>query len=181
MYLDLQVLMLYCYVVPRRLIAKCFNSFYQEELKMDIKDEEFFKKFIIDSVRIINHTSDTFIKSEISRGELTTPQLNVMMELVSEDGLSLKELSKRLNLSHSTVSGIIDRLEARELVVRRQDSSDGRFSRIFTSGRVNDSIKNKLFQRYAPFINAIQKAKPEEKVKIFEGFSILSRLLKELE
>ena len=148
---------------------------------MDIKDEEFFKKFIIDSIRIINHTSDTFVKSEISRGELTTPQLNVMMELVSEDGLSLKELSARLNLSHSTVSGIVDRLESRGFVVRKQDASDGRFTRIYTSGLVNDSVKNKVFQRYSPFIKAIQKATPEEKVMIFEGFSILSKLLKELE
>jgi predicted transcriptional regulator len=148
---------------------------------MDIKDEEFFKKFIIDSIRIINHTSDNFIKSEISRGELTTSQLNVMMELVSEDGFSLKELSIRLNLSHSTVSGIVDRLEARGFVVRKQDASDGRFTRIFTSGLVNDSVKNKVFQRYSPFIEAIQKATLDEKIKIFEGFSILSRLLKELE
>ena len=35
------------------------------------------------------------------------------------DGLSVKELSRRMGLSHSTVSGIVDRLERRGLVARR--------------------------------------------------------------
>ncbi len=146
---------------------------------MDFKDEEFLKKFIIDSVRIINHTANNFVKAEIARGGLTTPQINVLMELVSFDGLSVKELSQRLNLSHSTVSGIIDRLESREFVERKQDSNDGRYTRIYLSARVNDYVKNNLIQRYTPFIDAMYKATPDERIKIIEGFSILSRLLKE--
>ena len=146
---------------------------------MNITDENFIEKFVLDNISLISHTSDTFMRSEVSKGELTTPQLYVMRQLAIEDGLSLKELSNRLSLSHSTVSGIIDRLETRELVVRKQDSSDGRFTRIFLSGIANDNIKKLTIQRYKPFINAIQKANHEEKEKIIEGFSILCRLLKE--
>ncbi|MCB2305959.1 MarR family transcriptional regulator [Clostridium estertheticum] len=145
---------------------------------MDINDNEFVEKFIVDSVRLIKKTSDTFTKSVTLNGGFTIPQLNVMRELVTEDGLSLKELSKRLNLSHSTVSGIIDRLETRGTVIRRQDTCDGRFTRIFMSEKVNNYIKNTMNKMYTPFINAIQNALPEEKTKILEGLSIFCRLLK---
>ena len=145
---------------------------------IDINNEEFMEKLIINSVRLINYTSETCVKSEATRGGLTTPQINVMMELMIEDGLSLKALSERLNLSHSTVSGIIDRLETKGAVVRRQDTSDGRFTRIFLSEKVYDYNKNIALKRYLPFIDAIKKAQPDEKVKILEGLSILCRLLK---
>jgi len=146
---------------------------------MDINAEKLIEKFIIDSVRLINHTSETCVRSKISNGGLTTPQINAIMELVKEDGLSLKELSKRINLSHSTVSGIIDRLETKGSVIRRQDTSDGRFTRIFISEQVNNQIKTRMNQIYSPFITAVQKAQPDEKAKILEGFSIFCRLLKE--
>ncbi|WBL46975.1 MarR family winged helix-turn-helix transcriptional regulator [Clostridium estertheticum] len=145
---------------------------------MDINDNEFVEKFIVDSVRLIKKTSDTFTKSITLNIGFTIPQLNVMRELVTEDGLSLKELSKRLNLSHSTVSGIIDRLETRGTVIRRQDTCDGRFTQIFISEKTNNYIKNTMNKMYTPFINAIQSALPEEKEKILEGLSIFCRLLK---
>ena len=66
---------------------------------------------------------------------LTLPQRNVMQVLVQSDGLSLKELSKQVGLAHATVSGIVDRLEKRGLVERRQDASDGRFTKIMISER----------------------------------------------
>lgn len=146
---------------------------------IDITDEEFMKKLIIDSIRIINNRSFRSAKLEVAKGELTTPQLNAMFELAMEDGLSLKELSKRLNLSHSTVSGIIDRLEMRGLVIRKKDPEDGRFTEIYMSSRVNEYAKNKISQRFAPFLDVIHRANPEEKLKILEGFSILNRLLNE--
>jgi len=146
---------------------------------MDINVEDFLKEFIIDCICLIKHKSDNFAKSRVSKDGFTLPQINVMRELVTEDGLSLKELSKRLNLSHSTVSGIIDRLEIRGSVVRKQDISDGRFTQIFISEQTNNHIKDKIKQMYSPFVDTIEKAQPDERVKILEGFSIFCRLLKE--
>ena len=50
----------------------------------------------------------------------------VMQALVQSEGLSLKQLSAQVSLAHSTVSVIVDRLQARGMVVRSKDETDGR-------------------------------------------------------
>jgi DNA-binding MarR family transcriptional regulator len=42
------------------------------------------------------------------------PQSAVIQAVVKHDGISLKDLSREVSLAHSTVSGIVDRLEKRE-------------------------------------------------------------------
>ena len=49
---------------------------------------------------------------------MTVPQVNALEELTRVDGLSLKALSARMGLSHSTVSGIVDRLGRRGFVLK---------------------------------------------------------------
>ena len=49
-----------------------------------------------------------------------------MHVLVHSEGISLRALSKELGLAHSTVSGIVDRLEKRGMVVRQTDEADRR-------------------------------------------------------
>jgi DNA-binding MarR family transcriptional regulator len=66
------------------------------------------------------------VEAEFARGNLTAPQRSVMQALFHSGGLSLKELSRRVGLAHSTVSGIVDRLEKRGLATRRPDPADGR-------------------------------------------------------
>src|ERR1700719_4877595 len=73
------------------------------------------------------------VEAEFARGCLTGPQRSVMHVVVQSDGVSLKDLSKQVGLAHSTVSGIIDRLEKQGLVERKTDTCDGRISRIAAS------------------------------------------------
>jgi DNA-binding MarR family transcriptional regulator len=67
------------------------------------------KKLIIDSVRVLNNTAQAYIRQEFAKGGLTEPQVNAMIEIVAQDGPTITELSRRLHLNHSTVSGIVDR------------------------------------------------------------------------
>ena len=75
------------------------------------------------------------LETEFARGGLTGPQRMVMQALVQSEGLSLKQLSAQVSLAHSTVSGIVDRLQARGMVVRRRDEADGRATVIAPSAR----------------------------------------------
>jgi len=52
---------------------------------------------------------------------LTMPQVSTLSVLFDRGPLSLKDLSRQLGLSHSTVSGIVDRLEKQGLVKRQTD------------------------------------------------------------
>jgi DNA-binding MarR family transcriptional regulator len=117
------------------------------------------------------------LATEIARGELTAPQRSMQI-LVGVDGLSLKELSRRAELAHSTVSGIVDRLEKRGLVARRPDSKDGRFSRIVVTDPVRNFVRHRLPElTRQPLIAALRRAKPRERTKIFVGLRALRRAL----
>src|ERR1700683_134043 len=86
------------------------------------------------------------LETEFARGGLTGPQRVVMEALVRSEGLSLKQLSAKVNLAHSTVSGIVDRLQARGMVVRSTDKTDGRATVIAPSPEVRDFVSNRMPQ-----------------------------------
>lgn len=116
--------------------------------------------------------------NDIAGSGLTVPQVNTLEELANEDGLSLKELSRRLALSHSTVSGIIDRLEKRDLVQRVTDEQDRRYSRIMLSPNVRRYIREDVpSRRLGPLRNALQEASPEVRYTILAGLRALKELM----
>jgi DNA-binding MarR family transcriptional regulator len=114
------------------------------------------------------------LATETGRSGLTAPQRSIMQILVGADGLSLKELSLRAELAHSTVSGIVDRLEKQGLVKRQQDSKDGRFTRIVVTNPVRKFMRHRLPElTMRPLLVALRRAKPRERIKILEGLRIL--------
>src|ERR687885_38939 len=84
---------------------------------------------VANTVRALRRLMLRSFEPDIAQSGLTAPQINTMRELAREDGLSLKELSRRMELSHSTVSGIVDRLERNGLVRRTPNPEDRRYSR----------------------------------------------------
>lgn len=58
--------------------------------------------------------------------ELTLPQWRVLAELKRQGGLSQVRLASAVDAEPMTMSGILDRLEKRGLVVRQQDPADSR-------------------------------------------------------
>jgi DNA-binding MarR family transcriptional regulator len=118
------------------------------------------------------------ITSAMARGGLTAPQRSVMQILVGVDGLSLKELSRRAEFAHSTVSGIVDRLEKRGLVARQPDPKDGRFSRIAVTDPVRNFVRKDLPELTAgPLLKALRRTSPGQRAKIIEGLRTLRRAL----
>jgi DNA-binding MarR family transcriptional regulator len=117
------------------------------------------------------------VEAEFAKGGLTGPQRSVMHALVHSDGLSLKELSRQVGLVHSTVSGIVDRLEKQGLVERRTDSRDRRITMIEASPRVRNYVRNILpALEIHPLEEALGRAKPSERAAILEGLRTLRRL-----
>lgn len=116
----------------------------------------------------------------IARGELTAPQRAIMAILVRSGGLSLKELSKRAGLAHSTVSGIVDRLGKRGMVAREADDRDGRFSRIVVTDVVRDFVRDKLPDlAIQPLLGALERASPAQRNRIIGGLRTLRAALGE--
>ncbi|MGA8026270.1 MAG: MarR family transcriptional regulator [Bryobacteraceae bacterium] len=129
-------------------------------------------------LRVIREILRRPVETEFARGELTGPQRSIMQLLTRSDGLSLKELSKQAGLAHSTVSGIIDRLEKRGMVERQQSAADARFTTIAVSEEVRTFLRDTLpALTIHPLVEALRGAKSSERKSIVKGLRALRRLL----
>lgn len=109
---------------------------------------------------------------------LTMPQVSTLSVLFDRGPLSLKDLSRELGLSHSTVSGIVDRLERRGLARRAVDPADRRVSLI----GVTDSVDAYARQGYAQsqagrLLRALESASADQRRSIKAAMTLLQSLL----
>lgn len=117
-----------------------------------------------------------------AHGNLTGPQRSAMEILLKSGGMSLKDLSTQLGLSHSTVSGIVDRLEGQGMIERQVVENDRRFSRIVVTKPVRDFLRDTLpGLTIHPLAEALRNARPAERRLALEGVRMLSRILERSE
>jgi len=114
----------------------------------------------------------------VAKAGLTAPQQSVMRVLFNSKGLSLKDLSQELGLAHSTVSGIVDRLERRGLVERRPYQADLRVTEIVVSRQARDYWRRTWpLLRMSPLAEALRSATSSERAQTLRGVRALRRLL----
>ncbi len=129
-------------------------------------------------LRAVRRTLRQPVEAEFARGGLTSPQRSVMEAVVKTGGLSVKEAGREVGLAHSTVSGIVDRLERQGLVERQTDKQDHRRTMIVPSKVVRDYVRDTLPTLLTnPLVEALQRAKPAERKAILEGLRVLRGLL----
>lgn len=108
---------------------------------------------------------------------MTAPQGMVMGILSKEKTMKITELSSKLSLSNSTVSGIIDRLEKQGMVERKRSEDDRRVVNVSISPNFA-GIHHNLHKRLEENIgNVLNKATQEELNNIFIGLDALKKLL----
>ncbi len=134
--------------------------------------------YIRQLVKSLNKVIDRTWELEAQKSGLTRPQVNVFHELYDSPGISLKDLSRKLGMAHSTVSGIIVRLEKKGYVEKRSDSVDKRFSRLYLSEKVDTYVTHDLPASLdAPLIAALSRMKDEERDRIRVGLELLQKSL----
>jgi DNA-binding MarR family transcriptional regulator len=139
-----------------------------------LQEAEQLVKYLRDIRSILKRTDDM----DTAGISLTAPQVDVLRELVATNGMSLKELSKRLGLAHSTVSGIVDRLERDNLVYRSPDPDDKRITRIYAGPSVLEYTDRTMYLRRGSVVaQALQQATPEDREQIIGGITKLYALL----
>lgn len=95
-------------------------------IRMRNKSSDSHEERIVNSLRQIIHAVDVYSHELSARHSLTGPQLTCLRELARSGELTLGALASAVSLSPATVSGIVDRLERKELVQRRRRRSDRR-------------------------------------------------------
>jgi DNA-binding MarR family transcriptional regulator len=115
--------------------------------------------------------------ADAERAGLTGPQVTLMACLVRSGPLTLTDLSRTLRMSHSTASGIVDRLQARGLVRRVQDTADRRRTRITVTEKVTRYVGQIAEGPSGRLANALAHASPAQRRAITTGLRLLCELL----
>lgn len=108
---------------------------------------------------------------------ITAPQGMALRTLSKQKKMKITELSTKLSLSNSTVSGIIDRLEKQGLVERERSEEDRRVVYVSICPKFHEMHENfaKKFQQN--FEKIMNKGDEEDINKIVDGLNTFKKLL----
>ena len=81
---------------------------------------------ILLSLRKITRAIDLYSHKLAREYKMTGPQIVCLRQLLKEETSSPSELAKSMHLSQATVTGILDRLDARGMIVRERSKKDRR-------------------------------------------------------
>lgn len=107
----------------------------------------------------------------------TGPQMFVIFTLNNNPGISLQELSERMELSKSTVSGIVDRLVIQGDVLREIPHENRRCVRLFLSPEFLQKYDLKKM-KHQYLVDLIQDAEKQDLETIVLGLERLSELIR---
>ena len=81
---------------------------------------------ILEAFRRIIRAIDLHSRKLATDYRITAPQLVALNVIAEGNPLSTSEIARRMHLSPSTVVGILDRLETKEVIVRQRSTKDRR-------------------------------------------------------
>lgn len=91
-----------------------------------VASEESCERRVLAALRRIVHAIDLHSRRLLAQCEVTAPQLVCLHMLAAEGALTSRALAQRVHVNPSTLVGILDRLESKQLVCRRRDPRDRR-------------------------------------------------------
>lgn len=89
---------------------------------MQKKDEQ----SLLTLLREIRSLIDKSLKNKLNMDDFTMPQTMIIYNLANNDKMKISDLSEKMGLTNSTVSGIVDRLEDQGVVYRERSTKDRR-------------------------------------------------------
>jgi DNA-binding MarR family transcriptional regulator len=132
---------------------------------------------IVSGLRHIGRELSVHSKFIQENYSITMPQLVCLREISDNEPISLGQLTRLLHLNNSTVTGIVDRLEKRNLVRRVRQSRDRRQIHV----KVTEDGRNFIKQAPKPlqehFIEQIRLMDPLEVDKILWAIDKLADML----
>lgn len=106
----------------------------------------------------------------------TGPQIMLILALSKKPYSTLNELSKCIELSKSTVSGIVNRLVGRGVVIREIPENNRRIVRLSLSPEFEkNNVIDELMEKY--IMDTLKEASEKDLEQIISGLEILFTLL----
>ncbi|ADK14951.1 MULTISPECIES: MarR family winged helix-turn-helix transcriptional regulator [Clostridium] len=117
------------------------------------------------------------MKNSFNNFNLTAPQ-GMLIEILCRYGeMKISDLSNKMGLSSSTVSGIVDRLEKQGLVKRTRSDEDRRVVYVDVTDKFKNGFQGNFKKIEQEFENMMNKASPGEIDSILNGLHILKNLV----
>jgi DNA-binding MarR family transcriptional regulator len=117
-------------------------------------------------------------RGELARSGLTGAQASVVSLLGTRGPLTISELTRELQLGHSTVSGIVDRLQTRGIVRRLTDPTDRRYTRVALTEELSRKVPSLMASGPGSrMLTALVGASPAERKTMRDGLKLLQRYL----
>lgn len=132
---------------------------------------------IIREMKTVLHSIKKNLGSSFNAFDLTGPQGMLMGILKHYGEMKISDLSEKLGLSNSTVSGIIDRLEKQGLVKRTRSENDRRVVYVSATEKFKKGFEENFKIIENEFGRMLNKATPEEIDTILEGLHLLQKIL----
>ncbi|MEA1939695.1 MAG: MarR family transcriptional regulator [Candidatus Caldatribacteriota bacterium] len=131
---------------------------------------------IINLSRNFNRTLRHDFHDLMQDSGFTLPQLSVISILAKNGKQKVSEISEKMGLSDSTVSGILDRLEQKKIVERQRDRDDRRVVKIYLSKGSQQIYREFHRKREEYFAHLLKKLSKQEINDIIKGLKILNRV-----
>ena len=112
-----------------------------------------------------NLVSNKKLQDDLDRLDLTSPQFYVLATIGYAGGLPFGEIGEKMMVTVSNLTGIVDRLEEKRLVVRERDAYDRRVVRVRLTDKGLKVYKNTipLFEKsIAQFFSPLNKNQQKE-------------------
>jgi DNA-binding MarR family transcriptional regulator len=132
---------------------------------------------ILMDLRKITRAIDLNSKKLSSQTSLTAPQVVSLIAVYHQEALTLAEIAEQVHLSSSTMVGIIDRLEAKNLVIRERSKTDRRqvLIRITEEGR--KMAKKSPLPLQEELIKSLSKLPEAQQRNLAKALELLVKML----
>jgi len=136
------------------------------------KDEE-----LLIALRRVIRAIDLRSKQLSKNIGLTGPQLLVMRYVGQEPGVMVRQIANSINLSPATVTNILDRLEARNLVQRVRSTEDKRRVGVFLTEPGQEMLKNAPMPFQEHFTNRFGQLEEWEQSQMIATLQRLAHMM----
>ncbi len=112
-----------------------------------------------------NLISNKKLQDDLEKLDLTPPQFYVLATIGYAGGLPFGEIGEKMMVTVSNLTGIVDRLEEKGLVVRERDAHDRRVIRVRLTEKGSKLYKNTipLFEKsISQFFSPLDKSQQKE-------------------
>lgn len=132
---------------------------------------------IVAAIRQIIRALDLHSR-QLQRGHgLTGPQLAVLQQCDRPGTTTPKAIAQAVHLSQATITGILHRLESRELIVRKPSETDKRSVSIHITEDGRNVLQNSLSLLQDQFRSELAKLQEWERMQILSTLQRVARLM----